>query len=235
MTDKTVEFDFDAWLDGATVAESSVDVYQKLDLLGVYEDWERRYEAAKDVPAEERRMGEANPITALEAEGTKIIENLRASKTTWYLAALATEDEQEIIEAHPLPEVPATFAEPQPVLVSRPSEVQSEAFIKAYEAWGQRHTDYNVKHAAEFEAYQVQGSAVLSARGAEKIVRCLRRIERNGVIVSTSISLEQALSLSKRIGDMQVARIGAAIDAATKAEPVVPGPFSPVNSESDPT
>ena len=229
-------FDFDAWLDGATVAEASVDIYANLQLLGRYQEWERRYEAAQslaEVAPDERSMGDDDPISELEAEGEQILEGLRASKATWYLAALSSEDEAAIVEAHPIPAAPVTFDEPYPTITTRPTEAQADAYLTAFRAREEQQNAFNVKHMTEIEAHNAAVQAVLEARGAEKIVRSFRRVEAGGKVSTSPLTVAQAKALPSKIGEPQVSLILKAVDAATSAEPVIPAPFSRKSSEDN--
>lgn len=227
--------DLEAWLGGATVAEASVDVYQRPDLLARIEEWQRRYERAEDFERQtggERSAGEEDPLAALDAEGEALLADLAASRSTWYLRALSSADEQAINAAHPLPERPATFSEKPPVMQNRPTDAQARAFIKAYEAWQARGEQYRLEHEAESEAWAQSTTAALIARGAEKIARSVARIEVGGEVIATAVTLEQARSLPERIGEVQVGKILTAISAATELEPTMPAPFSRRGSET---
>ncbi len=229
-------FDLTAWLDGATLAEASVDVFADLKVLGRHQEWERRYEAAQ-VTAEslpdERSAGEVDPFAELEAEGEAILDALRASKTTWFMAALGSEDEQAIQDAHPFPTAPVKFSEDSPVLVKRPTEVQAEAYLAEIRARAEREAAFNVEHITEIEAHNAAVQAVLQARGAEKIVRSFRRVEAPNGTSSTPLTIEQAKALPGQIGEAQTYSIIQAVDTATQAEPVVPAPFSRKPSETN--
>lgn len=232
MTDISVSaesaqtIDLEAWLGGATVAEASVEVYQRPDLLARIEEWRRRYERAEQSDVGERSAGEEDPLAALEAEGEALVAELEASKSVWFLRALSSADEKAIDEAHPFPERPSVFAEKPPFMQARPTEAQARAFSQAYEAWGVRKKMFDAEHAASMDAYVQGATSALIARGAEKIVRALSRIEVGGEVIASSITLEQAMGLPARLGEVQVGKIIEAIDAATNLEPGVPAPFS---------
>lgn len=222
------------WLSGATVAEMSVDVYQRPDLLGKINEWERRLERATAAGDAERSAGEPDPIAALEAEGEALLAELEASKSVWYMRALSSDDEDAINEAHPLPEPPARFAEKPPVLTARPTEVQSQAFLKAHEAYEQRKTLHDEERRPDAEKYVKQLTVTLKARGVEKIVRSLARIEAGGSVIATAITAEQAATLPAKIGEQQTGKILEAIADATQIEPELPASFSRASSETTP-
>ena len=220
--------DLEAWLGGATVAESAVEVYQDGAAFGRYQAWEKEYEraAATAAVAPEGSLDDEDPLAELEAEGEALLERLRDTRSTWFLRALSSDDEAAVNEAHPLPEPPATFAEKPPFMQNRPTETQAKAFLKAYEAWQARREQFAKEHEAEADAYVKAATAAIIARGAEKIVRALSRIEVGGEVIATSITLEQAQSLPARLGEVQVGKILEAIDAATNLEPELPASFS---------
>lgn len=219
------------WLAGATVAEAAVEIYRDAALLGRIEEWQARYDRAGAAPEDaERSIGDAGPTAALEAEGRALLDELEASKSVWYVRALSSDDEAAVNEAHPLPERPATFSEKPPFMQNRPTETQAKAFLKAYEAWQARREQFAKEHEAEADAYVKAATAAIVARGAEKIVRTLARIEVAGEAIAESITIEQAQTLPAAIGEVQVGKILAAIDRATTAEPELPASFSPRGS-----
>ena len=61
--------DFDAWLAGASITTTSVEIWQDGGLKSRYEDWQRRYGLAKRLDdLGEATLGETSPLTALEAK-----------------------------------------------------------------------------------------------------------------------------------------------------------------------
>lgn len=223
--------DLTAWLAGATVTEASVDIYQRPDLLGRIEEWQRRYEAATADAPGERSAGESDPSAALEAEGQVLLDELATSKSVWYLRALSTDDEQAIEDAIPLPPRPDLFSEKPPFAQARPTDTQAKAFLKSYEAWEQRKAQHAIEHADALNEYVRAVTQASLERGAEKIVRCLARVEVDGEVVATSITHDQARALPQTIGEVQVGKIIAAISHATAQEPDLPAPFSRRASE----
>lgn len=239
LTDNAVPtLDLDAWLDGATVQQASVDILQRPDLLARWQDWERRYdraEATSKTAAAELSFGEESPLAELEREGEDLLEEISASRATWYMAALDSDDIQAIVDAFPEPAKPQPFTRALPSLQKSPTDAQARAYLKAFQAWEHDRDQYNADHRDEQDAWARAAQAMMIDRGAEKIVRSLDRIEVRGQVIATSITHEQALGLTKRIGEAQVAAILTAVDAATSEEPVVPADFSRRASETDPT
>lgn len=237
---ETPTFDFDAFVSGATITEMSVDIFQNGAVLGKFDEWQRRYERAQqlaDEPSGERSAGEADPVAALEAEGEQLLSELEASKTVWFLRALTSEDENAINAAHPAPESPIKkWTEPAPTPIKNATEKQAEAFITAYTSWAERRDSFMSEQTSskEYEAYAKETSQVLLDRGAEKIQRAFVRIEKDGMVVGANKpTIEQIKNLPAAIGEVQVGKLIAAIDAATKAEPEVPGDFLHRTSKID--
>ena len=231
-----MSIDLNTWLAGATVTQASVDIYQRPDLLGKIEEWQRRYaRAEKNAPAVlERGIDDPDPLADLTAEGERLFAELEASKAVWYVRALSSDDSDAIDEAHPEPTRPASFDEAPPVMQAKPTEAQSSAFLAAYEAWKERRAAFVEAQSVERDEYVRAMTRVLKARGAERIVRCLDRIEVGGEVVTGSITIEQARSLPERIGEHQVGKIMEAIGQATNAEPDLPASFSRASSETTP-
>lgn len=220
-------FDFDAWLDGASPTTTSVDILQNPSLLGKYEDWQRRYQRAKNLGSEELGIGEVNPVTALEAEGEQLLTELEQSRAVWHVRGLTGDDDKAIRVAHPDPKPPAGFDEQPPKIVTAPTEAQAKAFSQGYEAWQHRQQAWVETHRAEIEKYGEDLEQVALARGAERISRAIVKVEQAGRIVTTHITAEQALALPQRIGEPQVAVLIAAIGRASTEVPEVPmGPLS---------
>lgn len=91
---------FNQWLSTGTVAQRSIDVYGRPDLLATYETLERRYQlaVAEEEAGAERAVGETGPETILE-EMQRVHEEWQASKTTWYIRALNDEEQSEILSS----------------------------------------------------------------------------------------------------------------------------------------
>lgn len=224
MTD---ELDFDAWLDGASLTTTSVDILQNPGLLGRYESWLRRYQRAEAVDTGERTMGEADPLIALRVEGEQILAEVEQSRTTWHLRALTSEDDRAITAAFPTPDAPEGFTEAPPKIATAPTEAQAKAFSQGYEAWTRRQQQWAEDHRAELEAYGKQLQTVAEQRGAERLVRAVTRIEQGGRTIADRITVEQALSLPVKIGEAQVAVLVAAVERVSAEVPEVPmGPLS---------
>lgn len=229
--------DFDAWLAGASITTTSVEIWQDGSLKSRYEDWQRRYGLAKRLDdLGEATLGETSPLAALEAEGEKLLEDIEQSRTVWHLRGLTADDGRAIVAAFPDAEVPdgLAFTEQPPRAATAPTEAQAKAFSQGYEAWLKRQEQWVDDHRADLEAYGEAVRQVTLHRGAEEIVRALVSIEQHGQVVADRVTAEQILRLPAMIGEPQVKVITDAIRRASTEIPEVPvGPLSH-GSGSDP-
>ena len=216
------DLDFDAWLDGASLTTTSVDILQNPGLLGDYEDWRRRYERAKNASHGELAAGEADPLKTLTAQGEDLLARVEQSRSTWHLRALTSDDDRAIIAAYPTPAAPAGFDESPPKITTAPTEAQAKAFSQGYQAWERRQQLWLEAHRAELEEYGEALRLVADQRGAERLVRAVVKVEQGGRTVADRITVEQALSLPGRIGEAQVKVLMAAVERASNAVPEVP-------------
>lgn len=100
------EFDLDSWLDGAQIVQRSVEIYGRPDLIGRTQELERRIELASSAANDEGSLGDSE-VSALDEEYASLAEEIRASKSTWYVSGLSSEKADQIKAAHPTPELPA--------------------------------------------------------------------------------------------------------------------------------
>lgn len=230
-TDETV-YDFDAWLEGAGLATTSVEVLQNPDLISEYEAWERRYARAQ-AASEELSAGEKNPVKALEAEGEALLHRIERSRSTWHLRALTIEQQRSIVAAFPDPEPPTIFEEEPPKLTGSPTEAQAKAYTQGWEAYRAREQRWLEANKDALIAYLDAVQQMARDRGAEKVVRSLVRIEQDGQTVTNRVTVEQVQRLAERIGDAQVKAITDAIDRVSVQAPEVPiGPLSHGSGDS---
>ncbi|GAA2237733.1 hypothetical protein GCM10010401_07420 [Rarobacter faecitabidus] len=231
---ETPEFDFDAWIDGATVTQVSVEILQRPDLLARYEDWERRYKVAEQAAGiYERSADEPDPLKALSSEGEALIEQMRASKATFYVRALDSRDVEAINDAHPLPEKPALFDKDMPLVGKNPTEAQAKAYVLGVKAWEQARDKFNAEHKEEHEAWAKKVAKAVEDRGAETLARAIASIEVGGRKVADGLDVDRVRKLGEQIGTVQLKRLVDAVDEATEAEPEVPAGFLSRTSESD--
>lgn len=234
----TLDFDFDAFIDGASVTEESVEIFQNGEVLGKYEDWRRRYERAAQLEEAdgERSANEEDPLAVLIEEGAVLLTELEESRTVWFVRALEPDAEIAIEAAHPAPENPfQPFTDPQPQLPSHPTEKQATAYVIAMEAWTEKQTAHLTEQyrAEPYKAYSKAARQIVADREAEKVHRGFVRIEKDSEVIATkSPSVEQVKALRAKIGELQFGRLVTAIDEAKKKEPEVAGAFLSLTSQS---
>jgi hypothetical protein len=228
--------DFDAWLAGTSLSETSVEIMQNPALLAKYEDWQRRWIRSEKLAATiERSAADKDPLAALETEGEQLLDDIQKATSTWYLRGLTDDEAQAIIDAYPEPPKPALYEEDPPLPIRNGSNAQAEAYVKGFEAWQIRRDHFNAIHAEEQDAWARAAAKCLEDRGAERIARAVVRIEQNGRTVATSITAVQARALPGTIGEKQVEKICDAITRATRTAPEIPDSFLSPNSAKDPT
>lgn len=217
---------FKAWLSGAKATERSVEIVQDGSLLGLWDDWVRRFDRAQEttVPKEERSMGETAGIEALTDEGAALLERIEAARTVWFVRGLQADVLKSIEAAHPEPERAwKRFAGVRPVAPANPTEVQAEAFLKAAALWEEERAAHNEDTAPQMQAYADEARKVLAARGYERVARAFVRAEQGGVTVFTELTAADAAELHAGIGDHEFGKIVNTIDMATDAPAAAPG------------
>lgn len=217
------EFDFDQWLTESRVAQTSVEVLQRPDLLAEVEDWKRRMERAKSLPANpDRSFGEADPVEALKAEGQALIEQIRDSRATFYLAALDAKDERAIEAAHPMPDPPVMFDRPLPELSDRATDAQAQAFLGAWDAWKQAKDEFISAHVDVLAPWQEQTERILELRGAERVARSVVSMKQHGVTTKLHLTAEQVLKMQETFGKPQMSLFIEALDKLKTNPPKEP-------------
>ena len=225
--DMSDDLDFDAWLDGASLATVSVELLQNPSLLSEYEDWERRYLRAKTAPKVERSAADPDPVTALLAEGEELLARLEAARTVWHVRALTGDDRDAIMAAFPNPPAPEGFKENPPRVVHSPTEAQAKAFSQGYEAYRERERRWVDAHHPELEAYGEAVKVAATLRGAEELARAVVRVKQAGRVIAERITAEQAMQLAGKIGEAQLNVLVEAVNRACREVPEVPvGPLS---------
>lgn len=223
-------FDFSQWLTEARVATRSVDVFQRPDLIGNLQDWQRRMDAAKKAAEGkpvETALGERSPIQVLEEEGDYLLEQVQAARTVWYLAALTDRTEESIEKAFPLPAPPVVFDLAVPRMPDSPTEKQAEAFLAAWEAWKVEETRFLDEHADVFTAYQDAWNEVVRNRQAERIAQSVVSIVQGGVRHKVELTSDQVKTLETVLGKPQIDKILQALEQAKNEDPekAVPAAF----------
>lgn len=214
------------WLNGQTAVERSVEVLQDGALSARWDDWVRRYERAsrEEASSGERATGEASKTQALVTEGGELLARMDASRTTWFVRGIGTEDSIAIAEAHPFPENPVPlFDREPPQLRKGATDSQAQGFILADKAYWAARAEHDEGHAIEREKYAHAVSLVAMARGYEKIARAFVRAEQNGATVIDKLTAEDAKSLNVALGDIEFQKIINAIEAASRESAPIPG------------
>lgn len=221
------DMDFDAWLEGASPLESSVDVYPDGKVFGEFQAWEREYErltANAERTNGERSAGEVDPVAECEARGEALLERMKASRTTVFLRGISMADEEAVNAQYPLPDpVPGRPKLETPALPDRPSSVQADAFLARVQQQQALIAGWEQEHAKDLEEYAIAVSKVLLARGVEKLQRAFVRMEQGGRVLTESMSVEQLKKFAARIGEVQLGELISAVDFASKARAEVPG------------
>lgn len=225
------EFDFNQWLTEARVATRSVDVIQRPDLIADYQEWQRRFDRAKltqpAVEKMERGIGDPDPIALLEDEGRALLEQIQASRSTFYLSALSETDQKGIEAAFPLPDSPVTFDLELPVLADGATEKQADAFLAAWDAWKVAQARFVDENAEILTKHQEAWNQANQDRNAERLARSITAIRQGGELHKVRLSSDQVRVLAKKIGNPQVDRLIAALNAANTDDPekAVPAAF----------
>lgn len=121
-----VEWDFDAWIDGAALAQRSVTVYGRPDLIALMEDADRRRTIlAKAADDPEVTLAEQGDLEAVNAELARLLQEYEASKSTWYVQALTADALRTLDDTCPVPDLPA-----------KPTPEQTRAFTDAMDERG---------------------------------------------------------------------------------------------------
>lgn len=228
MTENLNETEFTVanWLAGQTPIEKSVEIIQDGALAAKWDDWVRRYEraAADAVDESELLVGEKSKIAVLREEGAALLEKIEASRTTWYVRGLGSEDLIQIAEAHPWPVDPTpVFEMVQPELRKGATDAHSIAFRAANDNYWKAYEEHRQAHAVEREKYAHAVSLVAMARGYEKVARAFVRAEQGGEVVISTLTAAEARLLHQAVGDIPFQLIVNAIDSASQESEPIPG------------
>ena len=216
---------FEAWLNGATVTERSVEIMLDGALLGRWDDWSRRYERAeRGAAVNERSAGEVSPLRALEVEGAQLLEDIQAARATWFVRGLQEDVVKAVDAAFPAP-APSwgRFSVPPPVVPDNPTEAQADAFLKAVGLWEEQRTQFNEDNAEAMQAHLVLMREVKLSRGYERVARGTVRIEQGGEVLFTAVTADQARAFHQKLGDHEFMKIVGAIETATTTPADPPG------------
>lgn len=222
-------FDFNQWLTEARVATRSVDILQRPDLIGEYEEWRRQYERAVAArpSVSERTLGEQDPVDVLEAQGRQLLAQIQAARTTWYLAALSDRTEKAVEAAYPLPESPVVFDLALPVMADSATEKQADAFLGAWEAWKIAQARFVDDNAEVLVPFQAEWEEAQRNRQAERLARSVTAIRAGGVLNKVRLTADQVLAMEATLGKAQVGKLLETLAHANDDDPeqAVPAAF----------
>lgn len=226
MTSTDLPFDFERWLTEARIAQGTVEILQRPDLLADYQDWQRRYDRAQKLAQaapDERTIGDGDPLAELKEEGRNLAAAIRAARTTWYLAALSFPDEEAIEQAHPIPDPPIRYARQLPSLPQNATETQSAAFLEAIKSWQIGRELFEAENASKLDPWREQVKQQVRHRQAERIVRSVMSIkDADGTVHKVKLTVDQVLRLERTIGSTQIDKLITEIDRLGSDSPTAP-------------
>lgn len=228
MTENTNENEltFEGWERGQTRATESVDILQDGDLSGRWAEWVRRYEraAADEVDESELLVGEKSKTAILREEGAKLIAEMDAARTTWFVHGIDSDTEAQIAKDFPWPENPIPeFTMEQPILRHGATDSHMVAFRMANENYWKAHAKHEAKYAIEEEKYTHELAEVAKERGYVKVSIAFVRATQGGKTVFSSLTVDQAKRLNQLIGDIEFSKILNAINKASQKSEPIPG------------
>ena len=215
-------FDFAEWLKDSRVAQTSVDVLQRPDLLAEVEEWKRRMDRASKTAPQDRSIGEVDPLDELRREGAALLDQLKESRATFYLAAVSPEDDAAIEQAHPLPTPPVTFRDRLPVLPDRPTDNQAKAFLEAWEVWKMAKDLFVDQHADQLGPWQQETEGVVRRRGAERLARSIISMKTRDGAHRLQLTGDDLIAMEKTLGRPQMDRLTEALDRISTSITIEP-------------
>lgn len=101
---------FTSWLEHGTVAQRSVPIYGRPDLFAKYEDLERQRKIAEEIEeAGEKAMGDPG-TEAIDTQLRALYDQWQASKATWYIRALSSDEIDDVRDSIAFPTEPGSKA-----------------------------------------------------------------------------------------------------------------------------
>ena len=224
MSTELPDFDFDQWLTEARIAQGTVEILQRPDLLAEYQDWKRRYDRAKALHvAVERAQGDPDPVGELEEEGRQILQSIREARTTWYLSALSYPDEEAIEQAHPIPDPPVKYTRQLPSLPQNATDNQSKAFLEALNGWQIGREMFEVENASKLGPWRELVKEAVRNRQSERICRSVVSIKAaDGTVNRVHLTIEQVRRMERIIGSTQIDKLITEIDRLGSDKPSEP-------------
>lgn len=194
---------FDNWLTTGTVAQRSVDIYGRPDLMAEYDQLQRKLSTAEQIERSENGKELSNTeqreSTVILEQMEKLYDDWSRSKTTWFIRALSADEARTINKESDGIEEPGNDA----------SEADKAAYREQIEELNER-TDLMAVETALVRVEDHQGNTVM-----------------------TSITLPKLRALRDKVGQMQMNRLVQASLVASSQEPSMPVPLSRSNSKTD--
>lgn len=230
------DFDLDAWIGGAAVAERSVAIFARPDLVATMEEWTRRYDIAEKqakAAGDEASLADDDELAALREEGERIHAEWMASKADWRVRALDEEEEMfPIVRAAPVyPDLPA-FDEPEPKAPrDHAGSTPSAAYLKAHAAWVERRDAFLAAQKPEQDALNRKRQAAQDEVNLNLIATAVVSITFANGAVTQGVTVDQLRKMRTKLGTQQVKSLLDAASLATLEEPSIPVPFSRSDSK----
>lgn len=223
-TDVTTDLEenwLDSWIDGATIARTSVDIYQRPDLFSRYEALERDMklaQAAEKAEGDERSLDDSR-VAEIEAKMVELYEAWMASKSIWHVRALPAEVYVELGRAHPELEPITELAKD----ATEEQRVEHRAKVKAF------------SEAATARNYAVLAQCIVQIDFADG--RTLKAVldDRSVMVVKPLVTPAQLDRQREKLGEWQLIKLIAASKKVAASEPVIPAPFSRSSSKTEET
>lgn len=215
-------FDFDEWLETATVARRQVTIYNNPALFEEYQALQAELDAADKAAATaggDEALDASDPRPELFARMEDLYERWQASKSVWTVRALSGDEVEDSFE----PEKGGIAVPPQPVPpLDKAGEKAREAYARRFTAWSKANTQAQRERRLVMIAW-----AVLKVEAPGRVSE--RRVDGPPIV-----TVEQLRAMRSRPhGEQWIARLYQAVDDATKDNPEIPRPTSPGRSTSD--
>lgn len=177
---------FDTWLSTGTVAQRSVDIYGQPDLMGRYEQLQRRLTVAEQIEKSERSElsnTEQRESTVILEEMETLYEDWTKSKTTWFLRALSPEEMKTINKESDGLEEPGEKA----------TQAEKDSYREKVEELNER-TDLMAVEKALVRVENVKGDTVMESIDIPKL-RALRnkvgQLQMNRLVQASLVASSQ--------------------------------------------
>lgn len=223
-------FSLDDWIESGTVAQRTVELHNDRaipDRLAQLEK-RRRIAAAVAEQTSEAAVTDVPEVAEIDAEMEALYAEWEASKETWVVRALSTDEIRALQKAHPAPEGPAPLSKKATAAAKTAHAQKSEAWTKE----ALRVRDEADLHYLTWALLRIETSkGTASAQGTPLDVD--GALNEDFVPAATVDQLKALRSRPGRQNDV-TKLLEAAVDA-TRADVEVPAPFSQRTSRTDPS